>query len=159
MIYITEYDALGNGRTMTRLSRCMETDEGFIPVDDGEDIIFMNTCYDDGTDKAKLLKHFLESDCFEDEQFPETSRAMRYYKGSEGGFMEVCNSLKKLTDESYADGLSKGLSQGHADGIVEGILQGRIQPIKTFLQNGGSEEDAKKLLGATDEEIKEAKKQ
>ena len=88
---------------------------------------------------------------FEDEQFPETSRAMRYYKGSEGGFMEVCNSLKKLTDESYAD--------GHSDGVAEGILQGRIQPIKAFLENGGSEEDAKKLLGAPDEEIKEAKKQ
>lgn len=36
ILYITEYDALDNGQMITHVKRCMDTQEGYIPVDDGE---------------------------------------------------------------------------------------------------------------------------
>ena len=39
----------------------------------------------------------------------------------------------------------------------EGRQEGRLNTIKSFLSNGGTEEDAKKKLPATDEEIQSAK--
>ncbi len=136
-------------KMITHISRCMESEDGYIPIYDGEDIIFVNACCDDGTDKSRLLKHFLEAECFDDELFPETSRAMKYYKGTEGSLMEVCESIRKLTDESFED----GLNQGHAAGIEEG----KAQMLKLFFQNGGTDNEAKRLLNATDEEIRSAK--
>lgn len=40
----------------------------------------------------------------------------------------------------------------------EGREEGILQSIRTFLQNGGTEEMAKKLLNATDEQLILAKK-
>ena len=39
----------------------------------------------------------------------------------------------------------------------KGIQEGRLNTIKSFLSNGGTEEDARKYLQATDEEIQSAK--
>lgn len=40
ILYITEYDALHNGQMITHVKRCMETREGFGPIDDGEEYTF-----------------------------------------------------------------------------------------------------------------------
>lgn len=40
ILYITEYDALHNGQMITRVKRCMDTQEGYVLVDDGEEIFF-----------------------------------------------------------------------------------------------------------------------
>lgn len=60
ILYITEYDALHNGRTITHIKRYMETNNGLAPVDDGEDIFFANTVVKDGSDKSELLQLFYE---------------------------------------------------------------------------------------------------
>ena len=41
--------------------------------------------------------------------------------------------------------------------IMEAENKGRLNTIKSFLSNGGTEEDARKYLQATDEEIQSAK--
>ena len=56
---------------------------------------------------------------------------------------------KLIRKEEYED--------GRAEGIVEGIAEGRLESIALLLQNGGSEDDARRLLKATDEEIIKAK--
>ena len=71
----------------------MQTNEGFIPVSDKEDIIFANTAVKDDSDKSKLLQLFLRKDVFEDEKYPELSKAMRYFKQTEGGRSEVCKTV------------------------------------------------------------------
>ena len=71
----------------------MQTTEGFIPVSDKEDIIFANTAVKDDSDKSKLLQLFLRKDVFEDEKYPELSKAMRYFKQTEGGRSEVCKTV------------------------------------------------------------------
>ncbi len=47
--------------------------------------------------------------------------------------------------------------EAREDALEEGKIEGRIGSISLFLINGGSEEDARRFLDATDEEIKKAK--
>lgn len=50
-------------------------------------------------------------------------------------------------------GREEGLKEGEAIGRKEGEKIARLNLLAKFLENGGSEEDAKKLLEATDEEL------
>ena len=83
---------------ITHVKRCMETREGFVPVDDGEDIYFVNTVVRDGSDKSELLQLFLRKDVFEETKFPELSKAVKYFEETEGGFGEMCKTV-----EDYAE--------------------------------------------------------
>ena len=124
ILYITEYDALRNGQMITHVKRCMETKEGFTPVDDGEDIFFVNTVLKDGSDKSELLQLFLRRDAFENAKFPELSKAVKYFKETEGGFGEMCKTV-----EDYAKEYAK-----------EKLSEERKDAIRKMLQNGFSRE-------------------
>lgn len=140
ILYITEYDALHNEQMITHVKRCMETQDGFVPVNDGEDIFFANTVVQDGSDKSELLQLFLRKDAFEDVKFPELSKAVKYFKETEGGFGEMCktvedyakNYAKDYAEEREKIGLAKGLEQGRT---VE-----RRNAVCKMLQNGFSRE-------------------
>ena len=99
ILYITEYDALHNGRTITHIKRYMETNNGLAPVNDGEDIFFANTVVKDGSDKSELLQLFLRKDVFEESKFPELSKAVKYFKETEGGFGEMCKTVDDYAEE------------------------------------------------------------
>lgn len=101
ILYITEYDALGNNQTVTHVSRCMKVGSDYIPLNDGEDIIFANTLVDNGSDKAELLQFMLRKDSFYNEKFPAISSAIKYFKDTEGGRKEMCKSVEIL-GEYYA---------------------------------------------------------
>ena len=45
------------------MKRCMETWEGVVTIDDGEDIFFTNTVVQDDSDKSELHKLFCEKVC------------------------------------------------------------------------------------------------
>lgn len=64
IVYISEYDVLKNNQTVTHVTRCMKNDESYVPVKDGEDIIFANTCVNDGSDKSELLQLMLNKEAF-----------------------------------------------------------------------------------------------
>ena len=55
-------------------------DNDYIPINDGEDIIFANTAVIDNTDRSELLQLMLEKNVFYNSKFPATSSAIRYYK-------------------------------------------------------------------------------
>ena len=84
---------------ITHVKRCMETREGFVPVDDGEDIYFVNTVVRDGSDKSELLQLFLRTDVFQETKFPELSKAVKYFKETEGGFGEMCKTVEDYAEE------------------------------------------------------------
>ena len=140
ILYITEYDALHNGQMITRVKRCMDTQEGYVPVDDGEEIFFANTVVRDDSDKSELLQFFLRKDAFEDVKFPELSRAVKYFKETEGGFGEMCktvedyakNYAKDYAEEREKIGLEKGLERGRSEE--------RMNAIRKMLQNGFNRE-------------------
>ena len=60
--------------------------------------------------------------------------------------------------QGYEDGLERGMKDGLERGRKDGLEQGRQQMLMQFLNHGGTEEEAEKQLGATKEEILEAKK-
>ena len=91
---------------ITYVKRCMETREGFVSVDDGEDIYFVNTVVRDGSDKSELLQLFLRKDVFEETKFPELSKAVKYFKETEGGFGEMCKTV-----EDYAKNYAKDYAE------------------------------------------------
>ena len=154
ILYITTYDALGNGQTLTYVSRCQKVKDEYLPLNDGEDIIYANTKIDDSTKHSRLLKLFLKSDCFYDEMFPALSEAMQFYKGTERGQETVSEVTKKWKQEGYEAGLAEGTKQGIKQGIEQGIEQGKRQMVVSMINNGkltvtqGAEE-----LGISEEEL------
>ncbi len=133
ILYITEYVALLNGQMITHVKRCMETDEeGYVPVDDGEDIFFANTVVQDGSDRSELLQLLLRTDVFEDAKFPELSKAVRYFKETEGGFGEMCKTV-----EDYARNYAKDYAEEREK---KGRSEERMNAIRKMLQNGISRE-------------------
>lgn len=136
ILYITEYDALHNGQMITHVKRCMEIDEGYVPVDDGEDIFFANTVVQDGSDRSELLQLLLRTDVFEDAKFPELSKAVRYFKETEGGFGEMCKTVEDYAKD-YAEEREK---IGREEGLAEGRSEERMNAIRKMLQSGISRE-------------------
>jgi len=57
----------------------------------------------------------------------------------------------------FADGFADGKAKGFIDGKAKGITLGKLDSITTLFSNGGTDEDAKRLLNATDEDILVAK--
>lgn len=137
ILYITEYDALQNHRAVTHVKRCMETESGFTPVDDKEDIFFANTEVKESSDKSELLQLLLRKDTFSDEKYPNLSEAMRYFKETERGQKEMC----KLVEEYAMDAVKKE----------------RLDKIIKMIQKKYSKEDILDL-GYFEEEFDEAEK-
>lgn len=113
---------------ITHVKRCMETDEGYVPVDDGEDIFFANTVVQDGSDRSELLQLLVRADVFEDARFPELSKAVRYFKETEGGFGEMCKTVEDYAKEREKIGRENRCSEE------------RMNAIRTMLQSGISRE-------------------
>ena len=99
IVYISEYDVLKNNQTVTHVTRCMKNDGSYIPVKDGEDIIFANTCVNDGSDKSELMQLMLNKEAFYNEKFPQISNAINYFKETEGGQSEMCKIVEDYAKE------------------------------------------------------------
>ena len=65
--------------------------------------------------------------------------------------------LQELQEMLAEMDYNTAIMEAKNEGIQEGRQEGRLNTIKSFLSNGGTEEDAKKKLQATDEEIQSAK--
>ena len=87
------------------VSRCMKVGNGYIPLNDGEDIIFANTFVDDESDKAELLQLMLRKESFYNEKFPAISSAIKYFKDTEGGRDEMCKSVEIYAQKVSAKNL------------------------------------------------------
>ena len=94
IVYISEYDVLKNNQTVTHVTRCMKNDESYVPVKDGEDIIFANTCVNDGSDKSELL---------------QISNAISYFKETEGGQSEMCKIVEDYAKEYAKNSIQEAI--------------------------------------------------
>ncbi len=61
----------------------------------------------------------------------------------------MCNLSEALIERTAKENLEMGLEQG--------LEQGMIRLIQNYLSNGGTEDDAKRMLNVTDEQIALAK--
>ena len=67
-------------------------------VDNGLQMICVNTKHDDGSDIAALMKCFLQSEV-SDTRFPQMSQRMSYLKQSEGGRKMACKIVEEYAKE------------------------------------------------------------
>ena len=183
IVYISEYDVLKNNQTVTHVTRCMKNDESYVPVKDGEDIIFANTCVNDGSDKSELLQLMLNKEAFYNDKFPQISNAISYFKETEGGQSEMCkivedyakNSIqeaieaKKLADEAkkLADEAKKLAEEekrkaeeekrkaDEAESRAGKAIERNYRLIVNIL-SGRTYEEAADMLGISIEDVKEA---
>lgn len=72
----------------------------------------------------------------EDAKFPELSKAVRYFKETEGGFGEMCKTV-----EDHARNYAKDYAEEREKiGRSEGLAEGRSEAIRKMLQSGISRE-------------------
>ena len=109
IVYISEYDVLKNNQTVTHVTRCMKNDESYVPVKDGEDIIFANTCVNDGSDKSELLQLMLNKEAFYNDKFPQISNAISYFKETEGGQSEMCKIVEDYAKEYAKNSIQEAI--------------------------------------------------
>ena len=62
------------------------------------------------------------------------------------------------TEKWFSKGHAKGRTEGRTEGCTEGRAEERIENIAKLLSRGGTEDQAKLFLDATDEEIELARK-
>ena len=158
----------------------MKNSDTYIPIKDGEDIIFANTCVNDGSDKSELLQLMLNKEAFYNEKFPQISNAINYFKGTEGGQSEMCKIVedyakeyakssiqeaieaKKLAEEAkkVAEEAKKNAAEEkrkadeakkHADNAIE-----KNNRLIVNILAGRSYEEAAQMLGISVEEVKHA---
>ena len=119
VIYISEFDFLGGGRTIYHVAKVVrETGDC---VDDGLEEIFVNTSIDDGSVVADLMRCFLQSDV-SNPKFPALSRKMNGIKNTTEGVDAMSsvvekyfgNDLHKAREEAFAEGEVKGRAEGSA---------------------------------------------
>ena len=67
---------------------------------------------------------------------------------------DVC--ITEFNEQVFINGIKE---EGREQGRKDGIREGRIDILMDFFKNAGSEADAKRLLNASDDEIKAAKEQ
>ncbi|SFL58133.1 hypothetical protein SAMN05216390_1581, partial [Lachnospiraceae bacterium KH1T2] len=63
-----------------------------------------------------------------------------------------------LTEYNEVETMQLFKEDGRREGRLEGRQEGALDAISTFLKNGGTEEMAKSMLNATDEQIEKANK-
>ena len=99
----------------------MKNDNGYQPIDDGEDIIFANTEIKDSSRESELLQLFLRTDAFHEKMYPSLSEAVNYFKQSEGGKCEMCKSIESYARE-YAQEYAKEREKENTKGIIKNLL-------------------------------------
>ena len=115
VVYISEFDFLQGGRTIYHIDSVIREDNRI--VDNGLQMICVNTKHDDGSDIAALMKCFLQSEV-SDTRFPQMSQRMSYLKQSEGGRKMACKIVEEYAKE-YAEEYAKEYAEEYAKEYAE----------------------------------------
>lgn len=100
VLYISEYDPFGKGKTYYDIvSAALQTKE---VVNDGLHRRMINAKVDDGSRIARLMRRFMQPD-FADDEFPEISKQVSYFKHTEKGVSTMCDATKKMFDDMFRD--------------------------------------------------------
>lgn len=112
------------------------------------------------------------TNCFPDTDMLESFQVITAYTNSkelrkqmeqmqreskEKGKKDMCKAIRDLMEDSREKGREAGLAEGIRRGREEGMADGRMIMLRCFFSNGGSEEDAVRMLTATKEEIEVAR--
>lgn len=137
IIYISKFDMYKGKKTVYHVDRVVrETGE---IVYNGLEEVYVNTKIDDGSDIAKLMRIFTESETYDFKKFPKISERKAHFKNDEKGDASMCEIVEEFARE-YAKEVEENM-------------------VKKLLKSGTSVEkvlDAVEIL--TEEEVLELAK-
>lgn len=140
IIYITQFDLFGRGKTMYHAQKVIQ-ETGDV-IKDGLREIYLNTEVDDGSLQAALMQNFMKEE-MADQRFPEVSRRFHDLKHDEKEVVPMCKEL-----EQY-------LAEGHAEGRAEGEAEGKAFVARNLFRAGMSIEEIAKMVGMTAEVVRQ----
>ena len=105
VIYLSEKDLWRGGRTLYTVEKKLSGTD--IPYDDGIHITYANAEVKDGTEIARAMQYFKESDPM-DQSHGALSKRVHYLKCEEGGYQEMCEVAEKIYTEGRTEGLAEG---------------------------------------------------
>lgn len=151
VVYISEFDIFKEGKTIYHVDKVLR-ETGTI-VDDGLQMIFVNTEIHDGSEIAELMKCFLQKE-IHDEKFPETAKRMAELKTTEGGVGIMCKIMEEYLEASKAEGIAEGIAKGKSEGIAEGKSIGKLEQLIELVKDGLLKAaDAAAKAGMTEQEF------
>lgn len=136
IVYISEFDFLGYGKTLYHIDKVIR--ETGTAIDDGLQEIFVNTCIDDGSDIAELMRCFIQKDV-NNPKFPVFSSRVNRFKNTEGGLHRMCELMERYMAEGKAEARAQGRAEGKALGIAEGRAEGKAEGIAEGIAEGKAE--------------------
>ena len=104
MVYVTSFDLFGLNRNIYHAHMSL-TDEGTdnMIVDDGLDVIYVNTAVKDGTTLSELLECFTQQNV-DNPKFPCLSREVQRYKNDEQAMDELAEVIEERDVKQRAIG-------------------------------------------------------
>jgi hypothetical protein len=134
IIYISDYDILGNGNMLTQIQRCHFSDNVWQPIEDGEMILLFNVSSTEETPYSKLARLFLTTEVFDVPDYPVISAAVSHYKTNEVGISSMSSKLetfvKKYEERAKLEGKLEGKIEGKLEGKKEGELLSRCRDVQ-----------------------------
>lgn len=123
-IYISKFDMFKGGKAVYHIDRVVrETGE---VQDNGLQEIYVNTKIDDGTDIAELMRIFTNTDAYDFQKFPKTSRRKKQFKEGKGGNEEMCdlveNYAKNYAEKNAIDNAMKLFENGVSYEVVRASI-------------------------------------
>ena len=155
IVYISEFDFLKGKKTIYHIDKVVrETNE---VIDDGLREVFVNTCVDDGSDIAELMRCFIQR-YVDNPKFPKLSNEVQELKMTEGGLSAMSEVLEKYIEEGRIEGLAQGKAEGLKQGREEGLAQGKAAGLKQGREEGLTEGRRLTLFGLVRDGIMTAEK-
>ena len=130
VVYISEFDFLGGGKTIYHVDQVLrETGE---VIEDGTQKIFVNTVNDDGTDIADLMSCFTRKRV-NNPKFPAFSAEVENLKQDEGGVTAMCKIMQhyeNIAREEERELIAKEMKQ--KDDTIEQNVRALAQKDSTI---------------------------
>ena len=109
VVYISEFDIFKCGRVIYHVDSVIrETQE---KVDDGLERVFVNTAVKDGTTISEYMDCFLQKE-IDNAKFPKLTNRVHYLKHEVGGVNEVCEIMRKYSEEVAEKAYQQGEEAG-----------------------------------------------
>ena len=131
VIFITENDYYGKGKSLYRVERTREDGSAF---GDGSHIIYVNGKYQGNDKLGQLLSDFRKKD-LSGFHYPELEQGVRQFKEGMEGRALMCEAVEQYA-KSYAEKYAEKYAEGKYDsGKLEGKLEANLKSIRAVMQN------------------------
>lgn len=116
VIYISDFDLFGQGKTMYRAT--MRLDDTYEEINDGFEVYYVNTAINDNSLVAELMKCFKNSSYLTSKNFPKCYLRNNFLKENEKGVNSMCNIMEEERLEGKLEGKLESLFELVEDNLL-----------------------------------------